>query len=241
MILYDALIQQLRESIAGATRLPQGSQWPDGGSNQMIFRQDSACELGGGTQAALGGTLLTSDPELVEEGVFLLGPDIPALSGNVPYARIAVIQIREEAMGTGNALHQSIRKTEYTRYHVSPEGFQPGISARAKRETARVSRKAQQDGLTFGGVGKLFQDAYRKHPWVEKVQILFITEPQFPYGKLGTLLDQSENITKALDHLLQKVKMDCNACHLKEICAEVEQLCAADSAQIADAVASRYE
>lgn len=35
--------------------------------------------------------------------------------------------------------------------------------------------------------------------------------------------------------------MDCNACHLKEICAEVEQLCAADSAQIADAVASRYE
>lgn len=34
----------------------------------------------------------------------------------------------------------------------------------------------------------------------------------------------TENITKALDHLLQNVKMDCHSCSLKEVCAEVEQL-----------------
>ncbi len=241
MILYDSLIRELCVWTQGARLLPDGRAWPDGGSNQMIFRQDAACELGGGTLPALGGMLLTSEPGLVRQGVFLLGPDIPELSGDIPYARVALVQVREEAMGTGNALHQAIRKTEYTRYHVSPEGFQPGISASAKRETARISRKAQKAGLSFAEAGKLFQEAYQKHPWVEKVQILFITDPEFHYPQLGALLDRAEDITKALDHLLQKVKMDCNACHLKEICAEVEQLCGEDSAQIAAAVANRYE
>ena len=61
-------------------------------------------------------------------------------------------------------------------------------------------------------------------PAVEAVTTLFITDPRFPFGELEALLLHTENITKALDHLLQNVKMDCHSCSLKEVCAEVEQL-----------------
>ena len=60
---------------------------------------------------------------------------------------------------------------------------------------------------------------------MEAVKLVFITHPDFPYKELSALTERSENITKALDHLLQKVKMDCSICGLKDICAEVEELC----------------
>lgn len=90
-------------------------------------------------------------------------------------------------------------------------------------------------------MGKQFLDAYRKHPRVEKARVIFVMDPAFDYRRVGKLLEQSEDMTMALDHLLQKVKMDCNACRLKEICAEVEALCGTDAQQIADTMASRYE
>ena len=46
------------------------------------------------------------------------------------------------------------------------------------------------------------------HPAVEAARIVWITAPDFPYGEAARLAEHGENITKALDHLLKKVKMD---------------------------------
>jgi len=235
MKLYDDCIRDTLRLISGEkiTELPgENAQWPDAGKNQLIFRDDTACELGGGTQPALSGVLLTSDETLAaDDRIILCGKDLPELSGDTPYARITLVRVRDELMGEGTQLYQSIRKIEYTRYHTNPKGFMLRISAKNHRESVRVSREALGEGLGFAKVGGVFRDAYRAHPAVEAVTTVFITQPQFPYKELESILEHSENITKALDHLMQNVKMDCNACNLKEVCAEVEELCKTDFPQ----------
>lgn len=225
MKLYDADIRALLSLTAQARTLPPEPGWPDAGKNQLIFRNDMACELGGGTLPALGGTLLTSDGALVpQDSILLLGQDLPQLRQDTPYARISLVRVDPAAMGEGQKLYQNIRKIEYVRYRLNPKGFMPRISASSRRESVRISRQALTEGLNFAKVGQLFRDSLHSIPAVEAVTTLFITDPRFPFDKLEALLNHGENITKALDHLLQNVKMDCHSCGLKEVCAEVEQL-----------------
>jgi len=235
MRLYESCFteaEQLRKSYPFRSLEAAGALWPDDGKNQLIFRNDTACELGGGTLPAVSGLALTDREDLVpRDEILLCGPDLPYLHGNVPYARLTLVRVREPEMGEGNRFYQTIRKIEYTRYHVSPEGFMMRISAMNHRESARVGKAAVEQGLGFAQVGRSFLCAYHKHPAVEAVKLLFITQPDFPYKEAARLAENAENITKTLDHLLQKVKMDCSVCSLKEICAEVEDLCKTDFPQ----------
>ena len=125
-------------------------------------------------------------------------------------------------------MHLTIRKIEYTRYHLNPKGYMMRISAMNQREVVRIGKDALEEGLDFSKVGGLFLKEYHKNSKVEAVKLIFITEHEFPYEELSKLVMRSENITKTLDHLTKKVKMDCNACSLKEVCAEVEALCNLD-------------
>lgn len=199
--------------------------WEDEGRNQLIFRQDMAYELGGDKLPAISGILLTDSTECVPgDEIWLCGNDLPHITEDVPYARIVLVRVKENALGDADALYRMVRKIEYTRYHLNPRGFMMRISALNQRETVRIDRRALQDGMNFSSVGGLFLKAYHKHPEVEAVKLIFVTESDFPYEELSELMQKSENITKTLDHLLKKVDMDCNACRLKDICAEVEEL-----------------
>lgn len=213
----------------GGTSLTPAPGWPDAGKNQLIFQSDTACELGGGRLSAVSALALTDSAEHVPaDEILLIGPDLSRLRGEVPYARLALLRVNEEAMGDGKAFYQNVRKIEYTRYHVSPEGFMLRISPMNHRESVRVSRKALEQGLSFAHVGEQFIRAYHEHPAVEAVKLIFVTDPAFPFAGAERIAERAEGVTKALDHLLQKVKMDCNVCSLKDICAEVEELCKSD-------------
>ena len=231
MKLYDECIGQVGRLLSGMgqTVLPMDAPCPDGGKNQLIFRNDMAYELGGGNLPALSGVLLTDSSELVsEDRVILCGEDLNRLQKDSPYARITLARVRSAEMGEGPKLYQTIRKVEYTRYHLNPKGYMMRISTNNRRESVRISKEALAEGLNFAQVGRAFCDAYHAHPCVEAVTTIFITDPAFPYQELEKVLKKAEDMTMALDHLLQKVKMDCNACGLREVCAEVEELCKTD-------------
>lgn len=232
MKLYESCITgmlQLLRAYPCCTLPTGGAPWPDAGKNQLIFQSDAAYELGGGTLSAISAIALTDDPALVpEDRVVLCGPDLPQLKKDSAYARLTLLRVREEALGEKQRLYQTIRKMEYTRYHLNPQGFMMRISAMNHRECVRVSRAALESGLNFSRIGDAFVRAYHAHPAVEAVNMIFITHPDFPYGELQKLANRAEDITKALDHLLTQVKMDCSVCNLKEVCAEVEALCQSD-------------
>ncbi len=201
------------------------TRWPDGGNNQMLFQADTAYELGGGGKPGVGGLLLTDDNTIVpEDEIVLIGPDLGDIHGAIAYARLAFVLVDEAELGEGKDAYQNIRKIEYARYRVNPEGYMVRISAMNHKEAVRVGKQALQKGMRFADVGKLYLDEYHKHPAVKAVKLVFVTTPNANYCDLAKIVSKSEGITQTLDHLLTKVNMDCDSCGLKVICDEVEDM-----------------
>lgn len=227
MKLYDDTVKdwlRLLESAQGKKLdISKVKDWQDIGNVNMILRSDMAYELGGGQFPALSGMTLTANPDFVPgDEVLLYGKDLSEITEDTPYARLAILRVKEDSLGEGNTLYNAIRKMEYTKYHLNPEGFMMRISAANDREMVRIGKKALEKGLGFGQVGKLFLQSYHQNPKIEAVKLVFITLPDFPYTELEAYIKKSEEITKAIDHILKNLSMDCNACNLKEICDEVE-------------------
>ncbi len=227
MKLYDETIKEwlkILDSLQGRELdVKKGEDWKDIGNANMILRSDMAYELGGNHLPALSGMTLTADTSLVpRDEVLLYGKDLGEIHEDTPYARLAVLRVKENSMGEGNALYQAIRKMEYTKYHLNPEGFMMRISAASQREMVRIGKTALEKGLGFEQVGKLFLQSYHKNPQVEAVKLVFITLSDFPYEELEIYIKKAEEITKAIDHILKNLSMDCNVCSLKQICDEVE-------------------
>lgn len=99
MNLYDSTILKSLELAGGGLKsLPVSSNVKNLDEKTFIFPDDSAVELG--ATGCDSGYLIayTTDKNLVSEDEILLrGKDIKDLSGDVPFARIAIILIDEDA------------------------------------------------------------------------------------------------------------------------------------------------
>lgn len=231
MRLYDKLISQALQLIAssGGDQMVrgqcQGETCQDSGDFDLVLKSDMAYELGGGTLPAISGLFFTSDQSFVpQDEIWRLGPDLSEIRENVPYARLTLIRVAEGCFSGEAEAYSDLRKMEYTRYHVNPEGYMMRISTASEREPVRISRKALDQGLTFEKAGRSFIKGYRSHPKVEAVKLVFVTAADFPYEQLVKLAHQGEQITKSMNHIFNNLVMDCSACNLKPVCDEVEGL-----------------
>ena len=227
MKIYDEVIKNISALVSSSApiTLDKSLAWNETDQNEIIFKNETAFELGESSLYSLSGIMLTSSESLVKDDeIVLIGQDLNEIKKDTPYARIVLARVNDKLMGEGNAIYQNIRKIDYTRYHIFPEGFMMRISSMNQRETVRVSSKALKKGMNFSSVGQLFIDKYKSHPAVEAVKIIFINTDDFKYDELSKLLVRTENITKALDHLVNKVKMDCQSCALQVVCNEVENM-----------------
>ena len=226
---FDGVAKILNTFPVTKLEIKSVSEWKNSDKNQIVFQSDTAYELGGGTLPAVSSVAFTDKSDYVrDDEILLIGNDLSNINKNTPFARIALIRVNEDEMGTGEKLYQTIRKIEYARYHINPDGYMMRISAFTHREAARVSKKALKGGLSFAHIGSFFIDEYKKQPQVEAVKLLFVTAPDFPYDELEAIMKKSESITTALDHIMKDIKMDCRTCSLKTVCEEVEALCEKD-------------
>lgn len=228
MKLYDDSIKELLAGIdmTEAKKLDiVNADWTDVGDHNLILRADMAYELGGGTFPAVSGMAVTCDEQFVNtDEVILIGPDLDEIKADTPYARIALVKVAEDSLGDGNTLYNAIRKIEYVRYHINPEGYMTRISASNNREPVRVGKEALGKGLDFAKVGKLFLDTYHENKNIEAVKLIFITDPDFDYKSLSEQAKRLEDITGTIDHIFKNVMMDCGSCSLQKVCDEVEGL-----------------
>lgn len=224
MILFDECIAAWEAALQGlpVRQLTPTAPWPDGGSNQMLFASDTAFELGGGSHAAVSGIAFTTQP--MKDEILLYGPDLGEIKGDCDFARLTILQVDEETLGQGNAFYNALRKIEYTRYHVAPEGYMMRISSSASREVVRVGKGAVKKGIGFAAVGRMFAESYRQNPAVQAVKTIFVTDPKGDFKSLASTAQRAGQITTALDHLLKDAKMDCHTCSLQQVCAEVEDM-----------------
>lgn len=242
MILYDDMIARCREmlnpfsssckrySFSQGTDVISGEKtdyttdlWEQEEEQRILFRRDTAYELGGDNLPAYSGVAFTSD-ENVRDEIVVCGPDLPQLRADSPYARLTILRVDDSAWADNGQAYKVLKRLDYTRYHVYPKGFLMRISAAAHREPVRVSSEALRAGLDFEQVGRLFLHAYHKHPEVLGARIFFITEPDFAYGEFGEAVCKMDAVTESLNEIFNNLIMDCAACRLKTVCDEVEGL-----------------
>lgn len=228
MRLYDEIICKMQDILDGAdsrSLAVGGAAWPQVSDRSMILRSDMAYELGGEGLPAIGCTVVTADEKLVPaDGITLLGEDLSQIRKDVPYARVALVRVREDMLGEGQALYSAVRALEYTRYHFYPEGFMMRVSASRQKESVRIGKAALRKGLDFTKTGNGMLSAFHRNAAVEAVHIYYVTLREFDYNALEAYAKEAERITKTIDHILKNVVMDCNACSLQKVCDEVEGL-----------------
>ncbi len=230
MRLYDEIISGVLSSLDGKEKreLPVGEEartWHEEDRAMMILKQDMAYELGGSGLPAVGNTLLTADNTLVpEDGITLVGKDLPEITADSPYARIALVRVRPDSVGEGNRLYNTVQNIGYFRYHIFPSGFMLRVSSSLGRESVRVASDALLHGLDFTAVGNVMLKAIKRHREVEAARIIFVTDPDIDYTVFQSGVKKAGEITSAIDHMLKEVNMDCSSCGLQEVCDEVEEL-----------------
>lgn len=194
------------------------------GKNSIIFKNESAYELGSDSNYGLGAYAITDDKSLLnDDEVVLIGKDLYEISCDCNFTRISLILVDEQI--NKDNLFSKIRKIDYVRYHVTKDGYMIRISPTLQKESIRVSKKLVKNKISFASIGKEYIKKYHEIKNVIHSKIIFITEDSFDYSSLNECIMLQENITKALDHLVNKLNMDCNSCSLQKICASVEELC----------------
>ena len=158
----------------------------------------------------------------MQDGVILVGDDIDKISENRKFARICIVQIDDAA--DEQKEYNLIKKIDYVKYHVFPEGYMMRSTSRSHKEAVRVSKKAVKDGADFRKIGSLLIEKFKEIPAVKGVSVIFITDPKADYRLAENIAEKNYSVTETLNHVMNNVVFDCDTCNLKAICDEVEGL-----------------
>ncbi len=194
-----------------------------GDKNAILFRGDTAYELGGSGKISVCSVLFGELPKKADT-VCLYGPDLSEIDTDSAFAHVTFIQLRENA--AEDAYYEQLKQVGFTVFQVYPEGYHIRVSPSAGKEQVRVSKAALRtaEPLSFMNVGCSLIREFKKHPDVEYVKTVFITKPDFDYRGLSALAAKAREITDAFRHTLESGELDCAACKMKPICDTVEGL-----------------
>ena len=217
MDFFNSLIVEVNNLIDCLKRksfsYEKSDAWQDIGYNEVILQRDTASELEG-----VGFNLITT--RSVNDEIVVIGDDIPVIDGNRKFARVCVIQVEETE--EQQKAYNLIRKIEYTKYHVFPEGYMIRTTSRSHKEAVRVSEKAVKNGIDFSKVGNLLINKYKENSAVKGVKVIFVTDENADYKAFEEIARKNNDITETLNHVMNSVNFDCDTCKLKPICDEVE-------------------
>ena len=219
MFIYDEIIKSLYNLIDGYTKtiLEIEDQDFKEDKNQIIFKNDKAFELGGGSN--YGFTINLISTENFNDEIILIGKNTDEINSDTNYARINIFSCDETKLKEGN-LYKNIRQIDYMKYQFALDGVMLRESAINSKESLLFSKKK----VNLTCVGNYLIKLYKRSPYVKNVRLILINLDDFKYKDLKEIKDKEEDVTKALDHLVNKVKMDCTACGLKPICDDVSKL-----------------
>ncbi len=194
-----------------------------GTRGELILGRETAYELGGGNCPCVSYSLYTEDTSLVEEDEILVyGRDLPDLREDCAFARIALIRTDYIEQQGEQGAYAILENIGLNKYDVFPKGYMVRTSALSNREQVRVSKTALKNGLTFADVGSMYIAQYHKNKHVQAVKMIFVTLPDVDYRALDHIGRLSNEVFRALNHVLADLKMDCKGCEWKLVCDEVD-------------------
>lgn len=230
MELYNSLIRKI-PGLTGASA-PVSSPydparcWDENAEFELIMQRDAAFELGGSGRPSANFTCVTSDETLVpRDEVTVIGPDLPALKADSPFARLVLLQTGpgvEPDPQDSEACFRAIQELDFIKYKIYPKGYMIRSSSESNREQVRIEKAALKKGMSFSRIGNAMIRRYKANPNVLRVHLYFITAPDADYAALQKCASQVHDITMTLSKILEGMPTDCHSCSMKPLCDEVE-------------------
>ena len=184
MELYNSLIHDIRALLpepSAEWSFSAADCWKDHGTSELVMQKEAAFELGAAERKSANLVLFTSSAaEVPEDRIVLFGKDLPAISSDCDFARIAILRIGALDV-EDEVMYRTLKDIEFSKYHVHPEGYMVRISPESYREQVRVSRKAVKSGISFRNIGCNYIAEYKKNFNVLSAELLFITDPRTDY------------------------------------------------------------
>ena len=226
MNVYDSLLRQTLDLLHAQPfkKLPvRHCDWPMLETSEFLMKKEVRFELGDRFRDSVVTHIPTSDEGLVgEDGIFLLGKDLPEIRENTNFSRVTLFCIDD--IPDPNRAYIAVRRLNYERYKIIPQGYMILSSSFEDKENVRVSRKAVKEGLNFEILGNLYLQRYHRLPGVNHVQVYFLVGDPPCVKDLKALAGKVGEVTNAFDHILKNVVLDCDICPLKTICEDIEAL-----------------
>ncbi len=195
----------------------------NGDKNAILFRSDTAYELGGGGKSSVCSIVFTNSPSMCDE-VLVYGYDLNEIKEDTPFAHLTFVQLKQK--NEEELSYEQLKNIGFTAFQIYPKGYHIRISPSASKEQVRVAKTAVHSDtpLSFLNVGCSLIRAFKENDDVEFVRTVFITQKDFDYRALSDLAQKAKKITDAVKSTLQLDELDCASCKLKPICDEVEGL-----------------
>lgn len=224
MKLYDSIIQNTAELLSGytprITAYEAGKCWKDNGESELVMLRDAAFELGGSGKDSVNYTCVTGNGDAVPaDEVWVYGKPLESIRSDVSFARIVFLDVDD--LGEDEDAYNAIRRMEFVRYHVFPDGYMVRVSSESNQEQVRIARRAVQNGISFEAVGNAYIRKYKELPGVRHVRVIFVTDCDAIRSLIANA-KKVDDITRTLTHILDGLPTDCSHCDLKPVCDEVE-------------------
>lgn len=227
MKVYDNVIKEtldiLKDYEGRELKVNNDVTWNCLRNNEFLMEREVAFELGDRINPCTVYNCLTSNDELInEDRILLYGKDLKEIKENTNFSRITFMNV--DQVQDPNKAYIGIKRLEYERFKVIPEGYMILSSSIENKENVRVSKKAVKKGINFETIGNLFINHYKKIEGVNNVWMIFLVG-DFPFiHKLVEKSREVDAITNAFDHILKNVIVDCEHCPLTVICEDIEAL-----------------
>lgn len=227
MIVYDSLIEETLQVLKPyeCKELPvmDSVSWKCLKNNEFLLGKEVAFELGDRIDPCTVYNCVTSNPNLVvEDKIILLGKDLQEINENTNFSRITFLNV--DAMEDADKAYKKIKRIEFERFNVIPQGYMVSTSSVENKENIRVSKKAIKKGLDFATIGNLFINNYKKVEGVNHAWMIFIVGDYEFIPELVKISRKVDDITNAFEHIMKNIILDCAVCPLRTICDDVEAL-----------------
>ena len=227
MKLYEDLIAAIRALLPAAPDKSCGFDpalcAPPGDKNAILFRSDTAFELGGSGKTSVNCTLFGAVPG-ARDAVALYGKDLCELTQDTAFSHLTLVQLKDESEET--LRYEKLQDIAFCQFQLYPKGYHIRISPAACKEQVRVANAAlrQTPPLSFLNVGCSLISLLKTQPDVAAVKTVFITDPAIDHTALAALARKAKQITAAVQHTFEMNSLDCASCKMKPVCDEVDGL-----------------
>lgn len=191
--------------------------------SNLVMEYETAVELGGPKEESVS-FLLWKDHSKEDKlsGTVLLGPDISdSFEKKIPFGK--VILVTGEGFNEDNA-YERYEEMNKLRYRLDMEGYMLRAIPQNNKEWSRISYGSYQKGLSFELIGNRIISQFLKLPYVESVNVYFITSSIKDVQALKPLGSKAAISIQAMQHIVEHLEYDCNACGFQEVCKEVDGL-----------------